>query len=208
MVRRPWKLSVLLAGVLGGLVLTGPSAEAGLLPVQVSIQPDGENFRFTYNVVLTSDSKLEPGDFFTIYDFAGLIDGSNVQPDGFTFSSSPAGQTPIGTVPTDDPGIPNLTWTYSGTTVLDGQIGLGNFSVISSLGLSQQGQFTARTHRQVDGQVDSNITEAAVPLGQSNEPPDDGGEDPPPVVPEPATLALVGLGLPLVGAARYLRRKM
>ena len=63
------KVVVLLAG-LAALAAT-PRAEAGLIPVNVSITPDGGNFRWTYSVVLPTDMKLQAGNYFTIYDFAG-----------------------------------------------------------------------------------------------------------------------------------------
>lgn len=164
------------------------TAQAGLLPVAATVQTDGNNHRYTYGVVLTSDSTLRTGDFFTVYDFSGFIEGSNVQPEGFTFSSSATGSTPSGVVPTDT-ATQNLTWTYTGTETLTGQIGLGNFSAISTNAASDSSTaFAATTHRS-DGQVDSNITETTAP---SEVGPAAG-------VPEPASLALVGIGLPLAG---------
>ena len=194
MALRTWKRSL---AALALVVLAAP-ADAGLLPVSATVTPDGSNQRYTYGIVLTSDSTLKTGDFFTIYDFQGTVPGSNVQPAGFTLTSANTGGTPVGTTPVDDPAKPNLTWTYTGPG-LSGQIGLGNFSVISTNAPSPDAaSFTSQTHRQIDGQVDSNITETTIP-GSTIETPAS--------VPEPATLALMGIGLPLVGLFRCLRRR-
>ncbi len=182
-----------------GLMSISEVADAGILPIKVTVTPDGPNFRYTYGIMLTSDSKLTPGDYFTIYDFYGYIPGS-ISSDGlhpFTYSVSNVGTTPLGTVPFDDPNVPNLTFIYNGSTELNGQIGLGNFWALSPYNLTTEGAFTARSHRQVDSKVDSNITDTLVP----------SPDVPPPQVPEPATLTMLGLGLPLIGAVRYLRRR-
>src|SRR5205823_5999434 len=70
------------------------TARAGLLPVQVSITPEGDKYRWTYAIVLPSDSQLRTGDYFTIYDFGGYAAGSNVQPADWSFSASKVGATP------------------------------------------------------------------------------------------------------------------
>jgi hypothetical protein len=173
---------------------TAGTAHAGLLPVNVTVTPDGSNFRWTYAVVLPTDSAIKPGDFFTIYDFGGLVSGSVVQPGDWIPQVSKSGPTPGRVNPGDDPNIDNLTFTYDGATIPSGQIGLGNFWAVSMYGVSTDSFFTATTHRTSDGKVDTNITEVVVPVPVA-----------PSTVPEPATFALAALGLPLVGWARRRR---
>lgn len=175
-------------------------AQAGLLPTSVTVTPEAGNFRWTYAVVLPTDMQLQSLDYFTIYDFGGRVPGGELVPDGWALSVAVGGGTPDRLNPNDDPGVPNLTWTYTGPTVVTGQVGLGNFWAVSSLGedRGQLGAFTSQTHRTSDGQGERNLTETLVPTGPS------GG---PPAVPEPGTLALVGLGLPVVGLVRLWRRR-
>src|SRR5262245_57685029 len=174
-------------------------ARAGLVPVQVSVLPEGGLYRFTYAIVLPTDSVLRPGDYFTIYDFEGFVDGTAVASGstysgGFAFSSSNTGPTPAKTLPEDDPAIPNLTWTYNGPEInIDASVGLGNFWALSQYPDTTNSWFTASTGSST-GETDENITPTSVPV------PTALGTTPP--VPEPATLMLAGLGLPLVAAFR------
>jgi hypothetical protein len=184
-----------LAAALMGAALA-PAARAGMIPTAVSVTPDGNNFRWTYGVVVTTDVQVNPGDSFTIYDFGGLKDTQSiVMPVGWTVSVANAGPARFGTNPADDPNIPNLTFTYNGTDPLPGQQGLGNFWAMSSMGEHATSQFTSSTHRQVDGRLENNITTTDVPA-----PSNDVHS-----TPEPTTLALLGAGLPLLGLARVLR---
>lgn len=190
-------MTILRFSVLGFLasLAMASNASAGLLPVNVSILPDGGNFRWTYNIVLPTDSQLRNGDYFTIYDFGGLVPGSASSLKDWTFTESNLGPVPPGVVPTDDPNVPNLTWTYNGPTIPSGQIGLGNFWALSQYQDSTTSSFTARTHRTSDGEIDTNITDTLVPVPTG-----------PTQAPEPTTLVLAGLGLPLVGLVRRIRR--
>ena len=193
--------AILIAGLTVLGCFTTQQARAGLLPVNVSINPEGDNYRWTYNIVLPTDSQLRAGDYFTIYDFGGLVANSNVQPEGWTHETANTGPVPTGVDPSDSATLPNLTWRYTGETISSGQTGLGNFWAVSEFETATDSFFTATTHRTSDGRVDTNITDTTVPVPTAT--PVD-----PNLVPEPTTLLLAALGLPLIGLRRVLRRSV
>src|SRR5262245_41182439 len=147
--RRSSKVLVMLAAAVA--LAAASRAEAGLIPTNVSVQPDGGNFRWTYAVVVTTDVKVNPGDYFTVYDFGGKVGGAfgvvagldaTTMPLGWSVSEALSGPTPSGTNPMDDPSIVNLTFTYNGETPIEGQAGLGNFAAMSIYGDSTTSFFT------------------------------------------------------------------
>lgn len=179
-------------GVALVLAVTGQAA-AGLLPVHLTVAPEGTDFRYTYSIQLQSGAVLQPGDYFTIFDFAGLTPTKVAQPDGFDYATANSGPVPSRLCPTDDGGVANLTWTYRGSPVAS-PAGLGDFSAVSHYGHQTDGDFAAQTHRQVDGHVDANVTDTRVPVPMA------------PDVPEPSSLLLVLLGLPFALALVRSRR--
>ena len=186
-------VTALALGLIGGWT---SHAAAGLMPVNVSVTPEGDNYRWTYAIVLPTDSQLQAGNYFTIYDFAGFVPGTESMPAGWAFSSGNVGPTPSGVVPADDPAIANLHWQYTGPTITDGQTGLGNFWAVSTYSGPVDSFFTARTNRTSDGRIDTNITTTTVPVPGAQ-----------PQVPEPGTLALAGLGLPVIGFGWFRGRR-
>jgi hypothetical protein len=174
-----------------GFALAAAEARAGLLPVSTTVTPDAGNFRWTYSIVLPTDVQIRNGDYFTIYDFNGYIPGSESGPANWAFSTAATGVTPAEVLPVDDPNVPNLTWTYRGSNTT-GQTGLGNFWAISPYGDGTESDFTARSHNAVYGSKVANVTSTTVPVQVPV----------PPGVPEPATLALAAVGLPLVALLR------
>jgi hypothetical protein len=202
MLRTRWLPAVLAAvGVLG----VAAPVRAGLLPVNVTILPEAAHWRWTYSIVVPTDQYITSGDYFTIYDFEGLMGDAPIEmPEGWSVTVQNVGKTPGLTTPIDDETKPNLSFIYTGDPIYGG-VGAGNFSAASTMGNLADGMFTSRTHRNSDNKTEDSITFTDVPRPSGG-----GGEPPPPPTsetPEPATLALFGIGLPALGLARVIRRR-
>jgi len=137
-------------------------ARADIIPTNFSQDPEGSNFRWNYASRVTLDQRVEPGDYFTIYDFGNMIPFSNLQPANWVFSSSLIGITPGDVLPADDPNVPNLTWTYVGTTPIEGSALLGMFSVLSSTNQMRTDNFAAQATRNTGPQAGSKISNIGV----------------------------------------------
>jgi hypothetical protein len=118
-----------------GLAATIVVGRADIIPSflsQTSTGGPNPNTVFSYSANITDEQSATSGDYFTIYDFGSIVPNSNVQPAGWVFSEQLVGPTPGGTKPTDNPSIMNLTWTYTGSTILGTSAagkGIGPFSV-------------------------------------------------------------------------------
>ncbi|MGH9614180.1 MAG: PEP-CTERM sorting domain-containing protein [Bryobacteraceae bacterium] len=199
------KFSVLF---LGGLLAVS-SARADILPSFQTVTPSTLNpgdFTWVYTVTLTDDSRLDTAspwsELFTIFDFAGFVAGSqqSSNPD-FTPSSALTGPDAFRTSPADDPGIPNITWTWTPSVTpsrVTGPIFLGVFSADSIFNQETLAAFDGQSTKNVpippgnkeDGTELGNIGSTTVPMPTTS------------TIPEPSTMLLLAgglLGLALIG---------
>jgi hypothetical protein len=182
-------LSILIAVTAFALLARGD-----IIPTLESINPGGVHgvFFWNYSANVTVNQTVNPGDFFTIYDFSS-IQPTGGAPAGWTFSNALVGPTPANVSPTDNPNLWNVTWTYTGTTPIVGAAALGTFTVVSNTDQTKTGQFTGQGTRS-QGQPEagskiSNIGNVTVP------------------VPEPSALFPILSFCAAVGADRFLRRR-
>lgn len=185
--------SVFIAGA--GIANAGIVVSSGGALCASAVAPEGANFRWCYSALLEAGSRVDPNDFFTIYDINGLVPGSNLNPGNWAAGMNLSGTTPFGVTPADDAAVNNLTWTFSDEVMFDpsGAAWLGSFSFLSTSGVAGTDSFAAQASLDVSGTAVSNMGELAVPSAVISQ------------VPEPGTFGL--LGTALVGLAALKRRK-
>jgi hypothetical protein len=181
------------------LVSLGGLSRADIIPNLSTVTAHGSNFTWTYSASLTNDETLQSGNFFTIYDFAGYVPGTNFQPANWVFSSANVGKTPSRVTPVDDPTIPNLTWTYTGPNVGPGPVDLGFFGADSTFSNTKIGDFAAEAIKYAPGKPGNgkpvdNVGSVGVPTGHNN------------VIPEAGSLLLLLPGLAPLGVLLRKRR--
>jgi len=197
---RYWQSVLFGAAVVGMTVFVGP-VRADILPSAgtPTVTPSGTGtFLWTYNTFVTNAQEVVTGDFFRIYDFDGFV-AVNSNPINWTPSvalvNGPV-TTPTGIVlPTDNPTSPNITFTYSGPTILGGPTPLGAFvleSIYGGPGVIKA--FVGEGTDQGTGLQNGNLTNTLGPQTVT-------------AVPEPGMIAtglmmFGGLGLGLVKARR------
>lgn len=180
----------LAAAAFAGLAGAPASAAVAILD---SITPVGGGYFFDYRITLAPDEGLRAGDKLVIYDFAGYVPGSIVGVPN-TVASVEFTSLPFVTPgESDDPGILNLVWTYTGP---DFQTSGGPFAAIIQGGfgaVSIYGQTVLDAFTSVTTKNNPPIA-AETPLVQ-------GGFTQVPAIPEPTSWALLIAGFGLVGAA-------
>src|SRR5215212_5297489 len=196
---------LMLAGGLGMglLAMVGP-ARADIVPTLNALPsavPGG--FLWEYDAQLTQQQFLKAGDFFTIFDFNGYVPGSGTVPNvNWTFLSLNTGLLPAGLSGiVDSPSIPNLTWTYTGPNTSNGPTDLGLFTAKSIFGDLGTGMYGAMGHKwsKIGTFVLPDHGNPTMNKGPIN--------TPAPVVPEPCSMALLGLGAaPLLRLRRRNRK--
>ena len=113
------------------------SAQASIIPTLTSgpTPAGGGLYSWVYDATLASDQALFAGDYLTIYDIAGFT-SAGATPPNWTVTSALLGVTPPLTLPSDDPAVPNVTFTYTGPTLNYGaspvEIELGPFEILST----------------------------------------------------------------------------
>jgi hypothetical protein len=200
-------LAALAAAMLLGVA---QDAKAVYAPQLVSITPEGANWRWTYNVVFSTagqpfelqqgNGTLSPGtvgtqDFVTLYDIEGYVGGSATAGGSHTLLSPLVftGITGPNTAPVDLPTLVNLTFRYNSANQTTDATFTG-FSFVSVYGPTSQSQ----------GFYTSQFSNNANPISKVGEV---GRVVLPSIVPEPSSVALIGMGVAGLFGYGYRRRR-
>jgi len=191
----------LLIAAIVPLLLTS-TAHAAIVPTLQSVTPVGANYEYDYQGTLVGDQGLVPGSTLVIFDFAGYVLGSISSADpnfvGTVSNTTPGFVLPPGTV--DDPGVPNLVFTWigppfhaSGGPFADFNFAFKALSKYKKLALSVFSAVAVKNN-------------GIGPGGTGTPTLNQGYITVPSAVPEPGTWGLMILGFGLAGASMRRRR--
>jgi len=210
-----------------GLFAAGPRPAHATITMNFNTVSGGPIFTWNYSGVVSNLSRVNgggdgiaapgatgpaPGDFFTFYDFLGLVPGTETAPAGWIATEQLIGATPgfnfvppfndehyPALFPGDDPAIPNVTFRYApggGAPILGGPTALGTFTIQSTVGFGALDAASSADHINNPGDLTDNLSESSnVSVVRPSVS----------AVPEPGTMALFGLGA--VGLLLKLRRR-
>jgi hypothetical protein len=191
---------------LWAIAVVAISAPAAIIPELSAVAPSaGGNNTFFYSLALAPNTKLDTTRPFeqavVIYDFSGYVDGTIGSASGnWVTSVENSGPTEVPFIEAipgeDDPNIPNLIFRYIGPSIAGPQLA---FDVVFADSI-----YTLTVLDRYQGQGTKNIAPPD-PFNQNNLPEGTDGLVSVPQIPEPTTMALMGLGL--VGLAVFHRRK-
>jgi hypothetical protein len=213
-----WRLGLVLAVV--PVLMSAGQARADIILNLVSVMPVGADFQYTYSVQLAATTTLHSGgggvntgvspsnNYFTLYDIPGLIAGSEVYLGALATSSmhteqltgvTPKTESPV---PPDSATAMNITtyWTGPDVNAPAGMpFDMGTFSFLSTnpMGsVTEMLAYTAASQKLTDINLVANNTGQVAGPAASVSP-----------IPEPGTLALLVMGLPVLGGLYYRRCK-
>ena len=199
-------------GTLSVLLLSSFTASAALIPSLDSgpLQVAMGAYAYNYSIEITGGERLDPaatngvtcpgnngalvqcspaGTFFTIYDFAGFVSVTGL-PAGWSFVTNLLGITPSAVTQqvVDNPSVVNVSFFYTGP-VVNGDAIIKGFQLLSSLNkLNATGSFSSQSTKSDSGTADQLVGSLLVPTA----------------IPEPASLAFIGVGL--VGLLAWRKR--
>ena len=152
-----------------------------------TITPSGSNFLWTYTATVDEFEHVNTAQnpsFISLYDIPGIIGSPSVaalSSAAVSVSVQNVGLTPALQTPTDNPNIPNITTTYSGSAPTNTPLSTLSFLDVFGPNNETNGNFSAQATNNTGNVLEANTSSVPVPT------------------PEPGTLALFLSGIGAMG---------